>query len=457
MTLTRSQKKFLRDLFPGKDFLTSTEETLVFGADSSRGFAPPWAVVRPKTLEQVVSLLSWAHQERIPIIPRSRGTNMVGGCVPDSGGVVVSMLDMDRIVEISASDFIAVVEPGVVTARLQKEAAEKSLFYPPDPASGKFSTIGGNVMTNAGGMRAVKYGVTRDYVLGLEAVLPGGEVIRTGGRCHKNVVGLDLTRLLVGSEGTLALVTRVTLKLLPLPQATASILVAYETLDKALAGSEAVFRAGILPVAMELMTREVLAAVSELAPAQWPEKTGAVLLLKQDGSQEELLEEQKRLDMVLAGTKPLFRRSGSGAREEELWEIRRLISPASFRVRPDKMSEDITVPRGRVGELIRGIRVIAGESGLPILTFGHLGDGNIHTNIMYDRLQAEEATRASAAKERIMDLVLSLEGTLSGEHGIGLIKQRWAGKQLGSAQTEIMHRIKTVFDPHAIMNPGKGF
>jgi D-lactate dehydrogenase (cytochrome)/glycolate oxidase len=455
--LSAGRRKFLSDLFPGDDALFGAEETCIYGTDASRLEAPPSAVVRPREERQMAELLAWSQRERVPIFPRARATNLVGGCVPEGGGVVVSTLLMNRIREISGTDFVCVTEPGAVTGDLQAAVEAEGLFYPPDPASLRISTIGGNVSTNAGGMRALKYGVTKDFVLGLRAVLPGGEVIVCGGRNHKNVVGLDLTRLLVGSEGTLALLSEITLKLLPLPEATASLLAGFADMERAVSAAGKVFAAGILPTALEFMAGEAIMAVSMVEKnVPWKQDTGACLLLRLDGSRESLRVELERLARVLAESEASFMERGLGPEEEEpLWELRRLINPASYRLGPDKVSDDIAVPRGRVSEALSGIRAVGEEHGLPVLTFGHLGDGNIHVNIMHDRKNQAEA--AHRAMERIIDLTLELGGTVSGEHGVGLMKQPWFDRQVGARERELMRRMKSVFDPRGIMNPGKGY
>jgi glycolate oxidase len=457
MPLSSTQRAFLRGQFPGDDYLEQSEATCVYGTDASRRFALPWAVVRPRTVEQVRELLTWAHREEIPLFPRARGTNVVAGCVPQGGGVVVSCLAMDRV-DIQEDDFTAEVGPGVVTGGFQSQVQARGLYYPPDPASVRFSTLGGNAATCAGGMRAVKYGVTRDYVLGIEAVLPGGELIHTGARTHKNVVGLDLTRLLVGSAGTLAFFTRLTLKLLPLPPAQASLMVGYRSLGDALAASRSVFRAGILPVAMELMPEEVLDCVARIADSPWNDRTKAVLLLKCDGRPEGLREELALIRSALEGHAPVFVDEGRDApAEERLWEARRLINPASFRLAPDKISEDVSLPRGKVAGGILGIRDIGRAHDLPILTFGHLGDGNIHVNIMYDASAESQLEHALQAREAVLELVLGLGGVLSGEHGLGLTKRGWLHRQVGPVERGLFALIKRAFDPKGIMNPGKAY
>lgn len=453
--LKPAHRRFLEHTFPKGDCLTAPEELVPFASDASRLRATPLAVVRPTCLEQCVELLAWAQREDMPVYPRASATNVAGACVPHPPGVVVSTLKQNRILDIDGSDFVAEVQPGVVTAELQAQAAAKRLFYPPDPASVRTSTIGGNVATCAGGMRALKYGVTRDYVLGMEAVLPGGRVIRPGGRCHKNVVGLDLVRLLVGSEGTLALMTRITLKLLPLPEATGSLLLGFASLEAALEAARLTFEAGILPTAMEFMATEVLTALKNVAQVPWPDKTRAALLLKLDGAADTLPPAMERLRNVTSPPGPIFEASGMGEEEERLWELRRLINPASYTLAPDKSSDDVTVPRGRVAPAIEGIRAIGKRHGLIILTFGHLGDGNIHVNIMYDQRTRHEA--AMRAKKEVLRLVLSLGGSLSGEHGVGLTKAPYIHEQLSNIERGLMRQIKAAFDPTGIMNPGKGF
>lgn len=456
--LSTSQKRFLKDLFPGEQCLLDPEPCLVFGTDASRRFARPWAVVRPLDTQQVAGLLAWAEQERVPLVPRARATNVVGDCVPVAGGVVLSLLAMNRILDIDDRDFVAVVEPGVISGDLQAAVEKKGLFYPPDPASVKISTVGGNVSTNAGGMRAVKYGVTRDYVLGLEAVLPGGETVRTGGRVHKDAVGLDLTGLLVGSEGTLAVITRITLKLLPKPRATASLLVGYSSLEDCLQGAASVFRAGLLPVAMELMDSAVLDCLAGFREVPWSPETRAALLFKLDGSPAALAADLDRLERAVQEAGPCFLERGEAPdSEERLWELRRLINPASYRVRPDKLSQDVTLPRGRVGEALLEIRRIGRDTGLLVLTFGHLGDGNIHVNVMHDASLPTEKDKAAAAMDKVMRLAIAQGGTLSGEHGVGLSKLEYLDLQLGRKERQLMRAVKQAFDPHGIMNPGKAY
>lgn len=455
--LTRSQRKYLEKIFPGDQSGFTLGELLSYGVDASRLHARPLALVKPQTAKQVSLLLKWAQQEKIPVYPRARATNKVGGCVPVRGGVVVSSLGMNKILEINKSDFIARVQPGVVTSHLQKAVEAENLFYPPDPASFKISTIGGNISTCAGGMRAVKYGVTRDYVLGLEAVLPGGKIIHTGGRTHKNVVGLDLTRLLVGSAGTLAFVTEAILKLLPLPESSASVLCGFSDVSAALEGAKAVFGCGILPTAMELMDRNTIKALEMHSDVPWPAGTGGLLLLKIDGSALSVDADLQRMYAATAKASPTFIEQGTGEDQDMLWELRRVISPAAFNLAPDKQGEDVAVPRGSVARAIEGFHNIGDKFGLTVLCFGHLGDGNIHVSVMYDKSIKSQKELALKAKKEIFHLTISLGGTLSGEHGLGLTKGRYARMQLSDTEISLMSGIKKVFDPYNIMNPGKAF
>jgi len=456
--LSPAHLRFLEGLFPGEGLVVEPACMAVYGADSSRRSAMPWAVVRPRTEEQIVELLRWAEAERVPLVPRARGTGMSGGAVPAFGGVVVSCLWLNRVLDVDADDFCAEVEPGVVTAEFQALVQKRRLFYPPDPASLKISTLGGNVATCAGGMRAVKYGVTRDYVLGVRAVLPGGKIVTAGGRAHKNVVGLDLARLFVGSCGTLGLFTRLTLKLLPLPESSATLLGAFGSLTGALEGARGVFRAGILPTAMEFLDAKACWAIGQIRDVPWPKETQAVLVLKVDGSASALAAEISRLETALAPAGPLRLLKGLGATEEEpLWELRRLVSPAGFHLGPDKLGEDVAVPRGATIQAVEGFQAIGAEQGVHVVCYGHLGDGNIHVNIIYDSKDPDQAARAQKSKEAVFRLTLSLGGTLSGEHGTGLTKGPYVSWQLGENERALMAGIKNVFDPSGILNPGKGW
>ncbi len=453
MSLKKSQVRSLGKILPEDGLLFNPAEKLIYGTDAGRRFAMPWAVVLPETVDQVRQIMHWAGQERVPVIPRARGTNVVSACVPQAGGIVLSCLKLGRILSLSSRDFTAHVQPAVITHELQQAAAAKGLFYPPDPASVRVCSIGGNIATNAGGMRAVKYGVTRDYVLGLEVVLPGGELIRTGGTVHKNVVGLDLTSLMVGSEGCLGVVVGAWLKLLPRPAHAATMLACFENEEQALESVDQIFGAGLLPCALEFLPREVLHCLSAYSGMPWPDKAGAALMVQCDGLKgsvrQEMTEARKRLKEAV------YVDEAENSDQERIWELRRLINPASFRLGSGKASDDVSIPRGSLLKAMQGIRRIAGRYSLQVLAFGHAGDGNLHVNFMYDHTRQNIQKEVQRARAELLDLVLGLEGSMSGEHGVGLAKRGFLNRQPGPAALEIMHGIKKVLDPDGILNPGK--
>ena len=448
-SLTDEHKNFLQGLF--KDGASFDPEVLrVYASDASLRVGTVLAMVRPENADQLCAFMRWADAERVAVHPRGRGTSLSGGCVPTVPGIVVSMLGMDRILEISKEDFVAVVEPGVNTALLQK----LGMFYPPDPASGKATSVGGNVITCAGGLRAVKYGVTRDYVLGLEAVLPGGKLVRFGGRSHKDVIGLDLGRLFVGSEGSLGIVTKLTLKLIPKPEASASVLVGYPSLDAALASMGKVFAAGILPCAVEFMNETVLEILTKTGEVPWPDTVKSLLLFQVDGSRDTVPLENARLSKQLDDA--LWRMEGVGKEEEDrLWAYRRRVSAASYVLGPDRIGGDMAVPRGSILKAVRRFEEIAAANGKRLIGFGHAGDGNIHANLHYDASDPDDARRTQKTHHELDDAALEFGGSLSGEHGGGCLKD--VGKQLGQEEHALMRAVRRVFDPHGILNPGKGY
>ena len=452
-SLTDEHKNFLQGLF--KDGASFDPEVLrVYASDASLRVGTVLAMVRPENADQLCAFMRWADAERVAVHPRGRGTSLSGGCVPTVPGIVVSMLGMDRILEISKEDFVAVVEPGVNTALLQAECEKLGMFYPPDPASGKATSVGGNVITCAGGLRAVKYGVTRDYVLGLEAVLPGGKLVRFGGRSHKDVIGLDLGRLFVGSEGSLGIVTKLTLKLIPKPEASASVLVGYPSLDAALASMGKVFAAGILPCAVEFMNETVLEILTKTGEVPWPDTVKSLLLFQVDGSRDTVPLENARLSKQLDDA--LWRMEGVGKEEEDrLWAYRRRVSAASYVLGPDRIGGDMAVPRGSILKAVRRFEEIAAANGKRLIGFGHAGDGNIHANLHYDASDPDDARRTQKTHHELDDAALEFGGSLSGKHGGGCLKD--VGKQLGQEEHALMRAVRRVFDPHGILNPGKGY
>ncbi|MGI6657672.1 MAG: FAD-binding oxidoreductase [Desulfobulbus sp.] len=426
--------------------------------DATRQQHLPDIVVHPGETAEVAAVVRLAAQARIPILARGAGSGFTGGSLPVRGGIVVVLTRMNRIVEIDTDNLIAVVEPGVVTARLQQEVERLGLFYPPDPASRAFSTLGGNVAECAGGPRCLKYGVTRDYVLGLEVVMPNGAVIRTGGRVMKNVVGYDLTRLFVGSEGTLGIVTRITLRLLPKPEARATMLAAFNSIDGAAQAVSAIIRGRIIPVALEFMDRSSIDCVRRSHSVDLPESCRAVLIIEVDGERAQLAPQVKRIKEIVRAFDILETRVAQTADEAEaIWQLRRNVSPSLRRLGPNKFNEDIVVPRSLVPEMVRRLEEIGRQCEVPIVTFGHAGDGNIHVNVMVDLEQPGTKERVDRALDAIFRAAVELGGSISGEHGIGTAKARYIGLEVDAATMAVMRGIKEVLDPDNIMNPGKIF
>ena len=453
-------RKIIRELrtLLGKDQVqTAPEECACYAYDGSGGTAPPWAVLFPRSAAQIATIMQLANQHRFPVIPRGAGSGMTGGAVPVQGGVVLVTSRMNRILEIDTDNMIAVAEPGVITGELQQALAKRGLMYPPDPASLKFCTLGGNAAECAGGPSAVKYGVTRDYIIGCQAVTGTGEIIRTGVRTEKGVTGYDLTHLLIGSEGTLAIFTRLTLRLLPLPEARATLLLLFTDIGEAVGLVAELLRAGITPCTLEYMDQNAIAVVRERITMPIDAQTRALLLLEIDGTSETVAEQLHRLRAFLRHRPVQVRMADSETERAELWQARRAISPATFQLKSDKISEDVVVPRSRIPDLVRFTTELARELDLIILTFGHAGDGNIHVNIMLDRSDPTELEHGMQAKKRLFVRVMELGGTLSGEHGIGTSKAPFLPLEIDPPTMAVMQGIKKLFDPNNILNPGKIF
>ncbi|MBV8371112.1 MAG: FAD-binding protein [Candidatus Eremiobacteraeota bacterium] len=448
----------LREAVPG-GVLTAAEDLIAYGFDGTFYEHVPPLVVLPETTAQVSAVHRLAAERRIPITPRAMGSGLSGGAVPLSGSIVLGVARMDRILEIDAIDRVAVVQPGVINARLQTEAERRGLFYPPDPSSLKQSAIGGNVAENAGGARCLKYGVTGDYVLALEVVLPDGTVIRTGGRTVKNVTGYDLRRLFTGAEGTLGTITEITLRLLSKPAYARAALASFERIADAAETATAVMASGVLPSAIELIDNLTMRCVEANAPVGLPLDADAVVLFGVDGNYANALDDE------LATIEHIAREHGArdvrvahdDAESERLWAARRSIAPALARRRPNKLGEDVCIPPRGIAALIRRVREIAAEYALEIPVFGHVGDGNLHPNILCDKTNAEEMRRVAGAARAIFEATVVLGGTLSGEHGIGLLKKQFMELDLGPDALAVMRKIKDALDPLGIMNPGKVF
>ena len=416
----------------------------------------PEAVVSPRSRESVSALLRFANRHGLPVTARGAGHGYVGGCVPARGGIVLSLAGMNQIKEINAADFVAVVEPGVNTQHLAEEAEKQKLFYPPDPASRKDNAIGGNISTNAGGPRCLKYGVTRDYVLGLEVVLADGTVVRLGGRTHKNKTGFDLHRLFVGSEGLLGVITEATLKLLPLPPYRACLAIGFDSMRGAVRSLHAILGAGFLPAALEIADSFTLAAAYQRTGSEQLRGCRAHLIVELDGQAGSVRGEVRAVRKLVAAQRPLFVQVGLGsAKCEEVWRIRREFSYALRDTGLTKLNEDIVVPRGRLEELFTFAARLQKKHGLPIACFGHAGDGNIHTNVMVDFSQRGAKQRSQAALDDLFAQVVRWNGAITGEHGIGLAKKPWWKLALSPEARSLHQTIKNALDPKGILNPGK--
>jgi glycolate oxidase subunit GlcD len=416
----------------------------------------PDAVALPRSTQSVSAILRFASHHRIPVTPRGAGHGYVGGCVPVRGGIVLSLERMKRIREINAADFVAVVEPAVITETLQAAVEKRGLFYPPDPASRAKNFIGGNIATNAGGPRCLKYGVTRDYVLGLQVVLADGTVVRLGSRTHKNKTGYDLHRLFVGSEGTLGVITEATLKLIPLPPFRANLAVGFGSMKNAVRALQAILTAGFLPCALELADEFTLAAAFKRTKSQRLRGCRAHLIVELDGQESSVRRELKDLERIIRRQKPRFVERGFGNREcEAVWQIRREFSYALRDTGLTKLNEDIVVPRGRLEALFKFTANLQKKHGLPVACFGHAGDGNIHTNVMVDFTQPGAEGRSEAALDELFAQVIAWGGAISGEHGIGLAKKRWWPQAVSKEARELHRIVKHALDPKGILNPGK--
>lgn len=450
--------KELRNIVGSEHVTLEKQDLVCYSYDATRMEYLPDAVVFPANAEEISLVLRLANRARVPVFPRGAGSGFSGGSLPKGGGVALVTTRMNRIIRIDTDNLLAVVEPGVVTGDLQKAVEKLGLFYPPDPASLGFSTIGGNVAECAGGPRAVKYGVTRDYVLGLEVVLPTGEIITTGGETYKGVVGYDMTRLMCGSEGTLGVITRVILRLLPLPETRATMLAVFDSIDGAADAVAAVIRGRIIPTTLEFLDYSALACVEGEFSLGIPPEARAVLLIELDGEKELVEKQASRIGELM---RPLglldFRAAADAAEAEGLWKARRLVSPALRKVNPDKINEDIVVPRSRLPDVIRRIDAIREKYDIPIINFGHAGDGNIHVNIMIDRSRPGESEKGEKAVRDIFLATLELGGTMSGEHGVGLSKSPYLSMELTGAQIGAMKAVKKALDPNNILNPGKIF
>jgi glycolate oxidase len=439
---------------------TDLDSRTSYGTDALKRGAPADLVVLPANTAEVADVVRICAERRIPIVPRGGGTGYTGGSVPTRGGIVLSLERLNRILEIDEANLVAVVQPNVVTGDLQDAVEHAGLFYPPDPASLRQSVIGGNVAECAGGPRAFKYGTTKRYVLGLEAVLPTGEVIRTGGKVVKNVVGYDLTQLLVGSEGTLAVITEIILRLVPRPPLQRTLRATFPDVESSVAAVVGIIRARVVPAALELIDGESLEAVARHLQVRSlaPEGTAALLLVEVDGIAEAVDEEAALVEQACrdSGATEVLRARDEPERQE-LWRVRRELSLSLKTIASLKFNHDVVVPKGRIPELLGLVRDLRERFQLRIPCFGHAGDGNIHVNIMVDKDDGAAIARAHEAEEMLFAGVVALEGSISGEHGIGFAKARFLPLELSEDEIALMKRVKKAFDPNGILNPGKIF
>lgn len=439
--------------FSGIEFSDSPEDLTCYGFDASRLRTTPGIVVWAKGVEDVASVMKIASEKGVPVVPRGAGTATTGASTPVEGGVVLSLEKMQRIIEIDEENMDVLVEPGVINGRLQRGLEVLDLFYPPDPASLEFCTIGGNVALNAGGPRGLKYGVTRDYVLELEAVTPEGTVIRAGARTLKRTVGYDLKDLLIGSEGTLAIITKIRLRVLPMPERRITLLTTFDSISRCGDFILSVLKAGILPSCMELMDRGAVEVVEEYRATGLP-VAEASLLIELDGSNRTVIQDAERVAEVCRRCGGEVQVAEDHLSQEALWKARRSIAPALYRLGSEKINHDVVVPRRQIPTLFEFLRKVSGQQDVKVVAFGHAGDGNIHINILYHR-ELEQSARAVA--KRLIEEVLRLEGTISGEHGVGLTKRQYIGLEISNREMDIMRGIKRLFDPKGILNPGKVF
>jgi D-lactate dehydrogenase len=454
--LSREMRSALAAAVGRENLLTDPADRYPYGYDNSRRQALPEAVVFATSTEQVSAVVRACNAHGAPLLARGRGTGTAGGTVPLRGGVVLTLERMDRILAVDAANRIMRVEAGVTNQAVQDAAGEQGFFWPPDPTSAAYCSVGGNVAVNAAGPRAVKYGATRENVLGLTAVTGTGQIIHTGVYTTKSVVGYDLTRLIIGSEGTLAVVTEAILKLTPLPEARRTLRAVYRDIHSATEAVTAIMAQPIVPCALEFMDHASIEMVRGYSKAALPHDAGAMLMIEVDGPEAAMTAAVGAIDRAARNHGCLGFAVASSAEEvAALWATRKALSPALRNIAPNKLNEDVVVPVSRIPELIDGLGALSEEFGIPIVNFGHAGNGNIHVNLLYDTQDPTQEENALPCISRVFDLVLALGGTLSGEHGIGVAKRDYMARAIEPATLALMRAIKKEFDPKGILNPGK--
>ncbi|WP_053218411.1 glycolate oxidase subunit GlcD [Virgibacillus senegalensis] len=457
--LTKDGLELLTAIVGKENVETSQASKLVYSFDATPQFqAMPDAVVSPRNSSEVSQVVKWCNEQEIPIVPRGSGTNLSAGTTPLKGGVVLLMKHLDKIIEIDEENLTVTTQPGVNTLELMEAVETKGLFYPPDPSSMKVSQIGGNINENSGGLRGLKYGVTRDYVIGLEVVLPNGEKIRTGGKLAKDVAGYDLTRLFVGSEGTLGIITEATLKLIPLPETKKTVLALYEDMEAAARTVSKIIAGKIIPATLEFLDQPTIKVVEDFSNIGLPTHAKAVLLIEQDGDAAVVEKDIEKIVSICEDNQAIeVSMAASEVEAEALRTARRSALSALARLKPTTILEDATVPRSEIANMVHAINKIAEKYQVDICTFGHAGDGNLHPTCLTDARDKEEMERVEQAFEEIFTTAVALGGTITGEHGVGAMKAPYLHLKLGEAGVEAMHSVKQAFDPKNIMNPGKMF
>ncbi len=448
----------LQDVLGAGNVLTDPADCWPYGQDNSRKHRAPDVVAYATTHAQVLETVRLCNRDNVPIVARGRGTGTTGGAIPVRGGLVLSLERMDRIVGMDAANRAMRVEPGAINQAIQDEAAKHGYFWPPDPTSGGYCTVGGNIALNAAGPRALKYGTTRENVLGLVAVTGKGDEIHAGTYTTKGVVGYDLTRLIVGSEGTLAIVTEATLKLTPLPESRRTLQAVYANVRAAAAAVARIMSQPVTPCALEFVDAAAIEMIRDYSKAELPEGAGALLMVELDGSEAAMDAAVESVSTAARGA-GLLNLTAARTREEAaaLWATRKALSPALRNIAPNKLNEDVVVPVSRIPELIEGLENFSREYRIPIVNFGHAGNGNIHVNLLYDTQNPEQEKNARPCLSRVFDLVLELGGTLSGEHGIGVEKRDYIDRAIDPVTLDLMRAIKRQFDPKGILNPDKVF
>ncbi|MFD2706101.1 FAD-binding oxidoreductase [Salibacterium lacus] len=448
----------LRKRLPEKQIMTETADRFSYSFDASFGEYLPEAVVQVKSTEETVHVMKTANRHGVAVTPRGQSTSLSGGPLPVKGGIVLDMAQWPEKTDVFADDLIAVVSPSVLTADINKTVEPHGLMYPPDPSSAHVCTIGGNLAENSGGPRGLKYGVTKDYVIGLEVVTPEGEVMKTGGRTIKNVTGFDLTKLIIGSEGTLGVITEAVVKLVPKPPEVQTLMAVFDDVELAGQAVSKTLTSGILPSKMEFVDQECIKAVENYNPIGLPVEAAAILIIELDGHPEAISIETEQVERIMQDLGATDTRIPETAAEAaEIWQARKLVSPAIATIKPTKVAEDATVPRSQIGPMMGRLQTIKEKYHVDLVVFGHAGDGNLHPDVMCDKRDSEEMERVEHAVAEIFEAAIDLGGTLSGEHGIGTMKSAFMEQELGPVGVDMMKRIKEAWDPNNILNPGKIF